>query len=115
MSHAILIVRFPDGALRYGDYSGTSDLPNFDLYVKREDWRKARSHDERHRYESHCDEVFPVEIYSGYGGGWVWKGTATKHCLVDTGYTFDDDGDRITPEPILEGRPPWASAAEEGV
>lgn len=103
MSNAILVVRFPDGALRYGTYQGSSDTPYPTLYLTPSEWQQAKTASR----QDPIGEVYPVDIYSDYGNGWSWKGTAAKNTLVDDGYIFDQYLGMTMPERTGEGQPDW--------
>jgi len=102
-----MLVRFPDGEIRYGKYHGTSDLPYHDLTTERDEWTKLQFSSDTNRVEAD-DQVVPVEIYSKYGGGSYWSGTATKWCLVDTGFSLDENNDIVWPKDQKDGEPAWA-------
>jgi hypothetical protein len=79
MSRATLFVRFPDGTIRYGIYNGTSDIarpPLFDTL----DGAWAHRFEDWPDYEEESGE--PVDVATNYGGGFSWKGTATKEYLT---------------------------------
>lgn len=79
MSRATLFVKFPDGKIRYGIYNGRVDIARPMLYDtideawhnRFEDWSE---------YEEGSGE--PVEVATNYGGGFCWRGTATKEHLT---------------------------------
>ena len=95
MSHSWGAVRFPDGALYYFDYNGSVDLcvPVLvasieDVHFRNMGWRNCACPMPHHQ---------PVEIYSDYGGGSYWPGTACRYCftligpLTPSGEYEDDD------------------------
>ena len=101
MSNASAAVRFPDGTIRYGIYAGTSDLMYPALF---EFIDEAWDHNRTSRMSECGDgiqQVLPVEIYSDYGDGFWWTGTATMTHIVD-----GIDGYEATSMPI-DGKPDW--------
>ena len=108
MSNASAAVRFPDGTIRYGIYHGTSDTMFGALFVSIDEaWENSRTA----RMWDNGDkslEVFPVVIYSDYGSGCYWEGTATKDSIV-SGFAYWGDYDDI---PITNGRPDWLDWGE---
>ena len=108
MSHSCGAVRFPDGAIYYYDYNGTSDVcvpvlvPHVtDVKLRGMGWRECGCQEPQHE---------DVEIYSDYGGGFYWPGRACRKCLTITnGLTTDSAF-----EAGLEkgGVPPWLPDAD---
>lgn len=90
MSRAGLRVVFPDGTVRCGIYSGTSDLcypwlydTDSQAWDDNPHWSSGRQPSVRTHDEPPVGEVFPVVIYSDYGGGFWWEGTAARNVIVD--------------------------------
>ena len=106
MSSASARVRFPDGEVRHCIYHGTSDTLVPQLFdTSREAWDTARTGWPETGEVS--GEVFDVEIYSDYGGGFYWGGQATREfVLSDFTAPFDDD---FNPRRIetTDGEPEW--------
>lgn len=101
MSNASAAILFPDGEIRYGIYHGTSDLMYpalFDTIDEAWDNNRTDRMDERGAGQQ---QVFPVVIYSDYGGGFYWNGTATRTDIIDGIDGWDDD------HPRTDGHPPW--------
>lgn len=97
MSRATLYVRFPDGTLRYGIYNGTSDIARSEL-----------TDTPQHAWGGYQDDVDPgpdeaVDIASDYGGGFAWKGTATRTQLTSGHDMMEADADSY-----FNSLPDWA-------
>lgn len=101
-SKAMLKVRFPDGTIRYGCYSATSDVPYEMLADMQEDWEKLSLAALPPTPEG---EPVAVEIACNYGGGSYWPGTAFPDRLVDSGLLFNGWNEVRTPE--TSGYPDW--------
>lgn len=118
MSHANLYVRFPDGAVRYGIYSGTADVACRELHGS-----PAAAWD---AYEDHqCYTAatlipwgtVPVDIATDYGNGFAWRGHATRDVLVTGRFPFgmDGAGGAVIEPPAdgyTEGLPDWVQDVE---
>jgi hypothetical protein len=103
MSHASAAVLFRDGTIRYGIYSGTSDIMGSCLFGSIDEaWDDYRSPASRDEAAEAADE--PVIIYSDYGGGFSWPGRATRDRLTDG---FDPFGQCGDPAPMIDGEPLW--------
>ena len=111
MSYADGEVRFKDGAIKHFKYNGNADIcvrNLFDTYDEMlEKWEKICWN------ECTCKptEKEEVEIYSSYGCGFHWKGTACRKCMVITsGADTCEDNVRIIYE-----IPEWAEKSYEVV
>lgn len=109
MSNDTLVVRFPDGDIRYGIYHGTSDTCYPNLFHCADDaWsfnrQPALSQIRPRRVQ---EEAEPVEIYSGYGWGSIWKGTATRYELVTGLIPFDEDVEEVWEAKCSSLDPEW--------
>lgn len=109
MSRALLRVRFNDGLILQGVYSGTSDSCYPPLQDMSEEliWRP----DVMRRDE---DIVLsePVVIASDYGGGFYWEGEAcrTSKQITKGFHPFGLESWATVIEPVLEitdGHPDW--------
>lgn len=110
MSRASMAVRFPDGEVRWGVYEGTSDVYAPWLYPSLDAaWADSRS-GERSWDEPTDGDVVDVEVWSGYGYGWVVRGTAAKNRLV-TPMDWDDAGPEIWTGDGPDDLPPWVKEA----
>jgi hypothetical protein len=94
MSRGTLFVKFPDGAVRYGIYNGTSDFaqpPLFDHPNDAWEWWSAYYKggvgggiNPSLWFESLDDTepvLEPVTIYTDYGGGMSWECRASRQAL----------------------------------
>lgn len=130
MSHGKGQCRFYDGNIKYFEYDGTDDICRPKLYDTFDEmidnWRKPYvsieanniTHDKKSWFkkifrnnkdkeQSMCDHnVEDVEIYTDYGGGFYWKGTACRKCNMIL------EGKEPCELPIedrsIEGIPEWA-------
>lgn len=93
-----MVVRFPDGEVRWGIFNGTCNLASpalFDTMDEAWEHRKVCAHERVPlkgkngfdytlprcvAYEENAGE--PVECWTNYGGEWHWKATATKTHLT---------------------------------
>lgn len=99
MSRASASVHFPDGTIRHCLYHGTVDCLWPRLFdTSREAW-DAYGTDGGERPRAAAGE--PVEIYSDYGDGFWWRGTATRDYV-----TSELDVTEI--EELFDGTPDWA-------
>jgi hypothetical protein len=104
MSHASGMVRFPDGSIMHYEYDGTSDYCIPKLYDTNaemcEHWRKYDFEEETGC--QHEEEI--VEIYTSYGGGSHWEGTACRKCnmILDNldPYNLPDGVGYVDEEPM---------------
>ena len=109
MSRATALIRFPDGTVKAAMYCGTSDVlwPRLfdDVEEAWDAYRDASSDDWYATFHPPAPLVDgePVEIYSDYGGGHWWRGTATREYAIGPLDTWDDvpDGE------LHDGRPQW--------
>lgn len=101
MSHATLYVRFPDGCLRYGIYSGTADTARGALFDSPEQAWSAKDDDAVDWWPDGDGPVVPVEVATDYGGGCGWRGTAARNALADGFDPYESDG-------RSDGLPHWA-------
>ncbi len=83
MSHAIGAIKFQDGAVRFYEYNGTSDLVIGRHYATTEEvhnnWRNHTEPKCQHNKEE------DVSIYADYASGIYMKGKACKCCGSLTG------------------------------
>lgn len=102
MSHSNMFVRYPDGAVRHGEYNGTGDFLMPQVFDTEEEMLAAwRDHD--WSLQPDPDRVVPVEIWITYGG-WLIHGEGDETCLVtQTWDEFYDEAREETP------RPEWAT------
>lgn len=87
MSHANGTCTFNDGVVCYFEYNGTVDITLPELYSTkeelRENWRKDIDWgDVTQRRADAGDSLEDVELYSEYGGGFSYKGTASKKQMI---------------------------------
>lgn len=114
MSHANLYVRFPDGTLRYGIYYGTADVAMPELHRSTTAaWTAYRDHDCQVVVPLDPPDAVPVDIATDYGGGFAWRGHATRDVLVVGRYPdgLEAAGGliRVAPaEGYTDGLPDWA-------
>lgn len=113
MSHSVGVVRFKDGDIKYYEYNGSVDVCIPKLFNTLEElmssnWKWTST-------KSNCQhDIEDVEIYTTYGGGFYWRGTACKRCMMITKginpYNLrDKDGEDIfIEEAIIDGTPEWA-------
>lgn len=110
MSSAGAAVRFEDGSVRFCIYHGTSDTLHPRLFVSlAEAWAALRNPD-IDSYPEAIGEPEPVIIYSDYGGGWTWPGTATRDVVIGPCNFYDDDSDEAW-NARVDGTPDWYSQA----
>ena len=88
MSHTSGAIKFQDGTIRFYEYNGTADIVLSHHYATIEEvsdnWRSGTWSD------CTCGGEEPVNIFSGYGGGFYLNGKACKTCnSIDTEYQFD--------------------------
>lgn len=105
MSVGALLVRLPDGTIRYGHYQTTVDAPYRCLHETDE---QAEACSLRHQDEAQDNEPEPeveVEIYAHYGGGFWWRGKARGLYLTDDGVR-DFEGTWHIPDQT-DGIPDW--------
>lgn len=130
MSHSNGEVRFNDGSIKHFEYNGTSDIciPKlYDTYDEMIDnyrtyntlakennidynktpWYKRillkyKGDNKKINMCNHNEEL--VEIYTNYGGGFYWNGTACRNCnmLLKGTEPFADDN------VYTNGIPEWA-------
>lgn len=115
MSRATAAVRFPDGTVKWCLYNGTSDnlIPRlFDSPIEPWDayYAKRDGPEQVNLWPEPEGEVVPVTIYSDYGGGWTWPGTAAPNVVVGPLDPWDDD----TWNKRVDGRPDWYTTAYNG-
>lgn len=97
MSSGGALVRFPDGTIKETTYHGTSDVLDDRLD------------------ESYVgfDLRWPVEIWTNYGGGFWWKGLATRGEVVAGNMPWGDEdfwGHWVEePAEIHDGDPAWVA------
>lgn len=110
MSHAQGLLRFENGQIGHLIYHGTSDIMLPMYYdtpeVAWEEYQKRGG-----RYPEECThKKDKVEVYSDYGGGFYWEGTACRKCkAIDYKYTTPY-GDEVTGKRDFEyinGKPEW--------
>lgn len=103
MSHSNGEVKFNDGSIKHFEYNGTSDIciPKlYDTYDEMTDnWRKWKQGECtcNHHEES-------VEIYTDYGDGFHWSGTACGKCMMIIKGIYPFEEDII----YTDGTPIWA-------
>ncbi|WP_270545605.1 hypothetical protein [Clostridium butyricum] len=99
-------VRFSDGNIKYFEYNGNSDICRPKLYDTFDEmidnWRKPyvsmelnnrtddkkswfkkifRTNKDNNKEQSTCNHSEEdIELYTDYGGGFYWKGTACRKC-----------------------------------
>lgn len=101
MSSGFLVVRFPNGDLRYGIYYGTVDLAYSALTENPDfDWGDFRLNGLR----TPTRPIEPVEIATGYGGGMWWRGEADRTALASGLDPFNEVTDL---DEIHDGLPEW--------
>jgi hypothetical protein len=82
MSHSSGTVTFKDGLVLHYEYDGTCDVCIPALYETFDEmWENWRTYPER---ECKCNNDEDVTIYSNYGNGFSWEGTACRHCMCIT-------------------------------
>lgn len=98
MSRALLYVRFADGSVKYGQFSGdVAGSPLYDTPADAWDY-----YDEDAEDYSLPRDGEPVDIAANYGNGLAWVGTATRHHLTGG---FDPYERGASP---VRGLPDWA-------
>lgn len=120
VSSGTMMVRFPDGEVRYGIFHGTANLASPPLFATGDeawDHRKNCQH-ERVPIADKAGKPFgslpscavydegagePVECWTNYGGEWTWKATATKDHVTSN---HDAEGE-------VQGTPDWVAATHE--
>jgi len=98
VSDAVLVVRFPNGDVRFGIFFGSTHWCYPNLFDDPEQaWEMRRTHrlEDRRPGDDVPDE--PVQIYSDYGYGRWWEGRANRLCLTDG---QDPDGQYPDNDPI---------------
>jgi hypothetical protein len=79
-------VRFPDGEVRHGIYSGTTDSVYPPLYATDDEaWDAYKSGELSTRTRadtSRHGEGEPVVVATNYGGGSWWQATATRESVT---------------------------------
>ena len=110
-----MLVRFPDGTIKYGAYQNTSDVPCSGLSDHLDDHPRAL-----YRISEIVEPVAPegeevdVQIYCTYGGGFHWPGKAQGNYLTDSGWRYDErKGEWI--EGQEGGEPDWLPEDWKGV
>jgi hypothetical protein len=117
MSSGTMMVRFPDGEVRYGIFHGTANLASPPLFATSDEaWEHHRKRCDHERvekvgntgvaytlptciaYDEGAGE--PVECWTNYGGEWTWKATATKTHVTSN---HDAEGEQ-------RGTPDWVSS-----
>jgi len=101
MGLSTMIVRFPDGAIRFGCYQDTADVPYQRLFDELPSPLPPGALDGEP--EGNSGEEVEVAIYCNYGGGFHWEGRARGLWLTDTGMdpeTWDLRG-------MEHGEPAW--------
>lgn len=108
MSSAIAFVRFLDGEVMYGLYHGTSDIMAPGLIDTPEPFtRREEVHGAWERVKQATDTE-PVEVFSTYGLGHWWTGTASRSLSVFCG---PHDPWNDAPDHNARSAPPeWAAA-----
>lgn len=109
MSSGTLIVRFPDGELRYGIYHGTCDIANDRLFATSDEaWEARETGDTSWPWQTPVpSDPEPVVIFTNYGGGFYWDGTASKEMVVDGRAPYGDEWDGSGAKEMTDGRPGW--------
>ena len=116
MSHSAGKVRFKDGKIMFYEYNGTIDACISHIYDSSaemsKNWRK-------HAWNiCSCGGEEQVEIYSGYGDGFYFKGRACRQCksLQDTSLTHTDYNGFVEDDYDVVGRKyiydDWANEEE---
>lgn len=100
MSHSLGIARFEDGTLRFFEYSGTADIACAALWETVEELHK-HWRDGTWNY-CVCRGAEPVTLWTDYGGGFYWSGTACRRCraIIEGQAPFEG--------PTTDGAPDWA-------
>lgn len=104
MSRASATFYFDDGTKLHGIYNGTSDVMQrflssdahepWDWYYECGSWQGKDCYAEVERREEACThEGEHVVVYSDYGSGEYWHGTACAECMIFKGPfdPYDDD------------------------
>lgn len=101
MSNSIGAVRFlSDNTIKYFEYYGTPDVCEA---ILRDTEDEVNDNWRSHNQDERCNcTPEPVEIFSTYGDGFYWKGTACKeHGFIFDGITPDYDSQ-------VDGHPDWS-------
>lgn len=106
MSSASMLVRFPDGEIRFGIYYGTSDIVLPWLFDDLDDAWEQKRNGVRTWDEQPIGEVFDVDIYSAYGYGWTWRGRAARNVVLPP-FGPDDLPPATWEGQDLDDRPDW--------
>lgn len=111
MSRSSAAVRFPDQTVRFCVYNGTCDLLipllHDTLEQAWEAWQAWRDNTGINLWQDPKGVIEPVEIYSDYGGGFTWSGSAARNTVVDPTDPWDIGVSRI------DGTPRWYTEAIE--
>lgn len=83
MSSGGMAVRFPDGTILYGRYSGTVDMAHPSLHPS---WDEVPPKNRHPWPDEPTGSPEPVEIATNYGGGFYWPGLAYR---TETGGVLD--------------------------
>lgn len=118
MSHSVGAVRFKNGDVKYFEYNESVDVcipklfNTFEEFIS-SNWKWINT-------QSNCEHnIEDVDIYTTYGGGFYWKGTACKKCMMIIGginpYNLRDrDGKELFIEDVIvDGIPKWAMEVPE--
>ncbi len=110
MSSGFALVRFPNGEIRYGVYSGTVDFLHRGLY---DTMKEAFASYRAGALTDPVGDREEVEVYTNYGGGMWWTGTAWRNAAaddaVDPWNLLFEFGQRTGPETVRhDGMPEWA-------
>jgi hypothetical protein len=102
VSYAHGAVRFSDGTIKYFEFNGYEDYCYRKLFDEKHKLSPAGS-DNLLFTECSCgQESEYVEMVTEDCGGFYWKGTACRNCMVITG--------GVRPKGIVWGYPDWIDA-----
>lgn len=110
MSRAQGLVRFENGQIGHLIYNGTSDI----MLPRYYDTNNKAGEAYRNKEDMFPDECThkkeKVVIYSDYGGGFWWNGTACTQCKALDYMYINPYGDEITGKrdfEYIDGQPDW--------
>lgn len=112
MSSATAAIRFEDGVVLFGVYSGTADVMQDRFFPTVDEAWTAHRTPAIDRGDMPTEPNEQVQVYSDYGGGFSWAGRATRAGVLVEGhmpYGAESWGGEVI-LPVLEtvdGTPDW--------
>lgn len=101
MSHSNGLIKFQDGEVWHYEYNGTCSVVVSRIYpTNKEMLSNWRNHEWK---ECSCGCSEKVEVWSGYGGGFMMTGVACRKCnSLDVEDVYEMMGDSITEKWVTE-------------